>query len=242
MTRYFKNWRALIGVGIALILIGAGTHYYLARVRTYSFPINSADTISSWSFKGAYAGNDTLLAQAAADSNKLKGLLGQQKTTDYDDYDLYIGMGNDANLAGDGKTAYADYGKAAAIHPGKGLAYANLGHLFDELGAYRTAADAYAKAVAVEPAQIEYHIERLNFLVTRLPKDTAAVTAALADASVQFGDAAPILSIEAQWLEGQGRYADAITAWQAVKKLSPASRAAAIDAQIARDRAKVGAQ
>ncbi len=207
-----------------------------AAVYTGPFPINPADAIASWSFKGAYTGNATLVAQANADIAHLTSLLGTGK---YDDYDLYNGIGNDYNLLGDGQTAYRYYDKAAAVHPGKGLVYTNLGHLFDELGAYYTAADAYAKAVHVEPSVLEYHVMRLTFLTARLPKDNAAILAALSDASKQFGDTPAILSIEAEWLEGQGRYADAIKAWQTVKMLSPAGRQASIQAQIERDQAKL---
>lgn len=199
------------------------------------FALNAADAIASWSFKGAYTGNDTLIQQADADSAHLTALLGKGQ---YDDYDLHIGIGNDANLLGDGATAYAEYQKAVAIHPGKGLAFVNIGHLMDELGAYHSAADAYAHAVAVEPAVLEYHLERLDFLVTRFPTDNARIAAALTDAHNQFGDVAQELSIEAQWLAGQKRYADAVALWQRVKLISPGRDMTAIDAEIARLEAK----
>lgn len=200
-----------------------------------SFPINSSDILASWNFVGTDAGNAALTAATDDDRAKLTALLGKGQ---YDDYDLYIGLGNDANLEGDGKSAYTNYNKAATIHPNKGLAYANLGNLFDELGAYHTAASAYAKAVAVEPRELHYHLSRLDFLVRRFPTDSARLTAAFAYAHTQFGDTASILTIEAQWLEGQGRYADAIKVWQTVKQLSPSDRQAVIDAQIAKDQAK----
>ena len=204
-----------------------------------AFPINSVDTLASWNFAGVDAGNAALTAATDADRTKLTALLGKGQ---YDDYDLYIGLGNDANLEGDGSGAYMDYNKAATIHSNKGLAYENLGHLFDELAAYHTAADAYAKAVRVEPSQLQYHLSRLDFLVRRFGADNARLTAAFADAHKQFGDSATILIIKAQWFEGQGRYADAITTLQTAKGLSSADRQAAIDAQIARDKAKLAAQ
>lgn len=199
------------------------------------FPINAADTLLSWNFAGAYAGNATLTQQANADITHLTDLAGGGK---YDDYDLYNGIANDYTSLGNGAAAYQYYNRSIRIYPNKGLAYANLAHLMSELGAYHTAADAYAKAVSVEPGVLEYHIERLAYLTRQFPKDNALVLAAFADASKQFGDAAPILSIEAEWLESLGRYADAVKAWQTVKILSPADRQAAIDAQIARDQAK----
>ncbi|MHB8860626.1 MAG: hypothetical protein ACYC48_02730 [Minisyncoccota bacterium] len=199
------------------------------------FPINPADIIASWSFKGAYAGNATLIAQANADIVKLTGLIGKGQ---YDDYDLYDGIANDYSMLGDGRTAYQHYNHAIQIHPTKGLAYANLAHFMNALGAYRTAADAYAKAVSVEPGMLEYHLERLTYLTQQFPKDTSLITAALADATKQFGDNASVLTIKAQWLTSQGRYADAIKAWQTVKMLSPGKDTSAIDTEIARLQAK----
>lgn len=205
-------------------------------VYTGPFKVNAADTIVSWSFKGAYTGNSTLEAQANADITKLTNLIGKGQ---YDDYDLYNGIANDYNLLGNGKQAYAYYDLAFKIHPNKGLAYTNLAHLFVELGAYYSAADAYAKAVAVEPGMLQYHLERLKYLTTQFPTDNARIVSALTDASKVFGDTAPILTIEAEWLEGQGRYADAIKAWQRAKMLMPGQDTTAIDAAIARDQAKL---
>lgn len=205
----------------------------------YVFPLNRADSLASWSFTALDTGNAVLTAATDADKAKLAALLGGGM---YDDYDLYIGIGNDADLEGDGRAAYTAYDKAVAIHSNKGLAYANLGHLFDELGAYHTAADAYAKAVAVEPGVIQYHLARLDFLTKRFPTDETRLAAAFDDAHNQFGDTASVLSIKAEWLEGEGRYADAIKAWQTAKTLSSPDRRAAIDAQIARDKAKAAAQ
>lgn len=206
-----------------------------ARAAITPFPMNSADTLVSWSFAGAYAGNDTLTTQVSADIAHLTGLVGKGQ---YDDYDLYGGIANDYTYLGNGKTAYQYYNRAIQIHPNKGLAYVNLAHLMDELGAYHTAADAYAKATAVEAGMLEYHIERLNFLTGRFATNNAMIFSALADTSKQFGDNASILAIEAQWLTGQGRYADAIKAWQTVKMLSSQDRQVAVDAEIARLQAK----
>jgi len=199
------------------------------------FPIHAADTIISWNFKGVDTGDATRTAQTNADIANLKSLLGTGK---YDDYDLYLGMGNDNNLLGNGKGAYQNFNISISIHPKKGLAYANLAHLMDELGAYYTAADAFAQAVAVEPGTLMYHLDRIAYLTRQFPKDNARITAALTDANKQFGDNASILTIEAQWLSGQGRYADAIKAWETVKVLSPGKDTTAVDAEIARLQAK----
>jgi cytochrome c-type biogenesis protein CcmH/NrfG len=109
----------------------------------------------------------------------------------------------------------------------------------DGLGAYHTAADAYAKAVAVEPTVAEYRVDQLTFLTRQFPKDTALVSAAFASATTHLSRNASVYSLEAQWLTGEGRYADAIKAWQTVKTLSPGSDSTAIDTEIARLQAKL---
>ena len=225
-------------LSIAVIIgIGAGAWWYVrGSASVEPFPLNSADAIVSWTFAGAYAGNDTLVAQAQADRGKLQGLLGKGE---YDDYDLYLGMGNDENLIGNGAAAYDDYNRAINIHPDKGLGYVNLGHLMDELGAYRTAADAYAKAVTVEPAVLQYHVQRLTFLTRQFADDASVIQAALKDASDQFGDTPAILAIKAEWLTARKHYADAIQVWETVKTLSPANRQAAIQTEIDRLQAKL---
>jgi len=227
-----KN-KLLIGgvVVVALVLLGAGAWYYHAKVQVAAFPLHAGEQVSSWEFKGAYSGNDTLITQANADIQKLTDLLGKGQ---YDDYDLHIGMGNDYALMGNGAKAFEEYNKAIHIHQEKGLAYTNVANLFNQLGLYESAADAYTKAVSVEGGTLEYHLERLNYLTRQFPTDNARILAAFTDASTQFGDNASILAIEAQWLTGQGKYAEAIKAWQRAKLLSPGRDTSAMDAEIAR--------
>jgi tetratricopeptide (TPR) repeat protein len=226
--------RQWIVAGIILV-IAAGGFWYYTKTYVPTFPINPNDTIVSWSFKGAYTGNDALIQQANADIAHLTSLLGKGQ---YDDYDLYIGIGNDDNLLGDGSGAYQNYNRSIHIHPNKGLAFVNLAHLMDELRAFRTAADAYAKAVTVEPKVLQYHVERLNYLTRQFATENALLSAAFSDVSKQFGDTAPVLTIEAEWLTGQKRYADAIKAWETVKMLSPGKDMSAIDTAIARIKTK----
>lgn len=199
------------------------------------FPINPVDQITSWNFKGIYSGNAILTKQAQDDITLLTGLLGKGK---YDDYDLYNGRANDYSTLGNGTSAYQDFNRAIAIHPTKGLAFINLAQVMDKLGAHETAADAYTKAVAVEPGTLEYHVARLTYLTRQFASDTARISAAFSDASKQFGDAAPVLAIEAEWLTGQKRYADAIKAWETMQSLSMGKDTSAIAAEIARLQAK----
>ncbi|HET9641733.1 MAG TPA: hypothetical protein VFP46_02710 [Candidatus Paceibacterota bacterium] len=225
----------IIGAFVVIIATAFLSWRYLPKPAP-AFPIDPADVISSWSFKGTYTGNQPFTDQANADIAHLNALLGKGQ---YDDYDIHIGLANDYVLLGDGAKAYDEYDRAIAVHTEKGLGYANLAHLMALLGAKETAAKAYAKATSVEPGVLEYHLERLDFLTKTFPKDTPRLLSAFTDAAKQFGDVAQVLVIEAQWLEGQKRYADAIKALERAKLLSPGRDTSAIDAQIARDKAKL---
>lgn len=228
------QWRLLAGAILLLLLITVGLFYY-QRNAVPQFPIAAGDSITSWSFKGAYSGNTSLIASTQADITHLESLLGKGQ---YTDYDLDVGIALDYEHLGDGASSYKYYNRAIKLAPTTGLAYVDLANLMTELKAYGTARDAYAKAVAVEPGQIEYHIQRLTFLTQHFTQDTALVAAAFSDASKVFGDNADILSVEAAWLTNLGKYADAITAWKAARQLSPPSHWPAIDAAIARLQAK----
>ena len=235
MQMTHKGW---IMKGIILVIIvgiAVGILQY-QKTRIPAFPINSADTIASWSFKGAYAGNDTLIQNAQADIIHLTSLLGKGE---FDDYDLYDGMANDYTSLGDGENAYANYNRAIAIHPKKGLGYVNLGYFFDQLGASHTAADAYTKAVTVEPSMLQYRLELLRFLTIRFATDIARVNAAFADSDARYGAIAEVLIVKAQWLTTQGKYADAIDAWEKMKEISPGRDMTSVDTEIARLKAKL---
>lgn len=229
-----KRWA--IWAGIILVVFAGIALWKYESSRPKPFPINPADHIANWSFKGTYMGNQALTDQANADIARLTGLLGKGQ---YDDYDLHIGLGNDYDLLGNGQAAYDEFDRAIAIHSDKGLAYVNLAHLMSQLGANETAADAYTKAVTAEPSVLEYHLERLDFLTKTFPQDQPRLLAAFTDVSKVFGDVAQVLVIEAEWLEGQHRYADAIKALQRAKLISGNRDTSAIDAQIARDQAKL---
>jgi tetratricopeptide (TPR) repeat protein len=203
-------------------------------VEETTFPLNPSDTTIVWS-NGIYTGNETLMQNARVSTEKLLLLLGKGE---YDDYDIYEGIANNYASIGEGKTAYTYYNRAIRIHPQKGLGYVNLGHLMEQIHAYHTASDAFAKAVSVEPGVLEYHAQRIRFLTEQFPKENTLIFSALDDASKQFGDNSALLSIQAEWLTGQKKYTEAIAVWKTIRNLSSSDRQTAIDTEIARLQAK----
>lgn len=194
-----------------------------------AFPINAADTIASWTFKGTDTGNEALIAQTNANRATLVSLVGKGQ---YDDYDLYNGVANADGLLGDGKGAYQNYNRAIAIHPNRGLAYMNFAHLMNELGAYHTAKDAYARSVAFEPTVELYWLSYVNFLAGYEPKaDTTASVFAAAKKAIK--SAPDLLIAEANWLGSIGRFADAIADWKTVRPSVGTAQQASIDIEIA---------
>lgn len=130
------------------------------------FTLNSSDTIASWSFKGAYTGNETLVAKANSEIARLTDLLG---TGEYTDYILYVSIANQYDLLGDGANEFAYLKKALALDSTQtGLAWYNAGHLLTRLGAYATARTAFERAVAAELVP-QYSQALTDFLEAHYP-------------------------------------------------------------------------
>lgn len=229
-TGLFAGFGIVIVIGLAIVL-----WYHLRSTSAAGFPINPQDHLSSWSFKGAYTGQPEFVQKANDDLAKQRAYLRNGK---YDAYDVYVGIGNDYALLGNGRAAYQNYSHAIALMPKQGLAYTNLAALMAQLGAKYTAADAYQKGEQAEPGILTYHLEQLQFLTNYFATDTPRIVSALEDSSKQFGDVAQVLQIEANWLEGQHRYADAIKAWQQAILISPGRDVSGMQAAITRLKAK----
>ncbi len=227
------------GIAVLVLALGAGGWLLFRAPRVPAFPINPKDRIASWTFKGTYTGYPSFITKANTDLANLRMDMRQGK---YDPYDLYIGMGEDYVLLGNGKAAYNAFNHAIALYPNQGLAYTDLAALMSELGARYTAADAYQRAEVAQPSVLTYHLEQLNFLTNYFATDTPRVAAAFADSSKQFGDIAQVLQIEAQWLAGLGQYAKAIQAYQRAIAISPGRDVSGMERAIAQLKAKEARQ
>jgi tetratricopeptide (TPR) repeat protein len=233
--QFIKNhWLAEIIGLVILLLVAGGCWYYFAKVRVPAIPINPNDTIASWSFKSLYAGNDALTAQTNADIARLSGLLGKGQ---YPDYELFVGIAQDYDYLGDGKTEFQYLEKAIVAGPTGGVAWNNLGVLMEKLGALNTARAAYAQAVAVEPTVGAYQEAQLRFLTANFPQDTSAIETAFQNGMKNSADA-NLIPLEAYWLSSIGSTTAAISAWKEFATYVPASQQAAIDAEIAKLEAK----
>ncbi|HEX8946790.1 MAG TPA: tetratricopeptide repeat protein [Candidatus Paceibacterota bacterium] len=189
-------------------------------------PLDARDTIVSWTVP---VQGSAVTAQVQADIVSLSKKIGSGA---YPDDDLYIQIAQDYELLGDEQNAYQFYLLAAKKAPTKGLAFNNLGNLFAKLGAYHTAHEAYAKAVALEPSTELYWLSYLHFLTAY--ERTAPTTAPVFAAAVKATDAAPdVLIARATWEEAVGNFAGAIADWQAVRPQTGSEQQAAIDTKIA---------
>lgn len=112
------------------------------------FPVSSVDHISSWTWTGVYKDGATKQAATEQEIARLKGMVGKQGA---ETYDLYVGIAGQYELLGDGASSYRYLGKAIKEDGKRGLAYMNMGHLMESLGAFTTAGIAYDRAVALEP-------------------------------------------------------------------------------------------
>lgn len=126
------------------------------------YPIEKSDHISTWTWKGVYKDGAQKEADVEAEIDRIKGLLGKKEVSDYD---LYVGIASQYELIGEGKLAYTYLSKAIEMDPKRGLAYMNMGHLMEEMGAYATAHTAYDAAVAAEPTNPIYQSALQDFLI-----------------------------------------------------------------------------
>jgi len=231
-----KHWIAEVVGLVVIILIAIGCWQYFVEMRVQTVQINPQDSISSWSFKGIYTGNDALTAKANADIAKLTSLIGKGQ---YPDYDIYVGIAQDYDFIGDGKSEYQSLEKAIAVGPTGGVAWDNLGVLMEKLGALNTARDAYAKAVAVEPSVGAYQEAQLRFLTAHFPQDDTAIENAFNNGMKESADA-NLLPIDAEWLTSTGSTTAAISAWKEFAIYIPAAspQQSAINQKIAQLKAK----
>lgn len=154
------------------------------------------DTIASWDFKGAYAGNAELAAKAKAEIERLSGLIGKGQ---YSDVTLYVGIANQYDLLGDGKREYDTLANAIKASETLGLPWHNLGVLMARLGALRTARAAYGNAAFLQPELKFYHYAYLDFLTERMSDDAISIEKAFAAAAQNIGQDAYLSQLRSRW-------------------------------------------
>lgn len=163
--------------------------------------ISSKDNLSSWSFKGVYSGNAALEQKAQQDIaqtiSSLATLTGNNLQR------AYIKLGMQYESLGDGKNAYNSYLKVLntkeQYQENNAVAWAKLGDLLATLGAYNTAAVAYAKSTSALPKEPSLYVARITFLMHYLPQQKADIQAAFAEADKNIPGDASVAQLRAQY-------------------------------------------
>ena len=227
-------------VGAVSLALGAGGAWYWYTNYTQTFSVDSRDTITTWDFQGSHNDDGPNEQRVMEEIARLNERL-QDDETEPPDYQLYVGIAGQYTLLGDGKKSFEYLNKAFAEDPDRttGLAWRNMGVLMERLGALHSARIAYQQAVDAQPQMEGYHVELLNFLIAHDSEDRDAILAALDRAEKEFKTPAFAYLARAQWLEGQGSYGDAISAWERLKEVSPEGARADIDEKIARLRSQL---
>ncbi|HEC93988.1 MAG TPA: hypothetical protein ENI56_01270 [Candidatus Kaiserbacteria bacterium] len=193
-----------------------------------SFSIDPRDTNFSWRL------SNTAPATVIQKSNQeIHTLLGELHKGKYPDYDIYLQLGQEYEILGEGKQAYENYRTAGALSPSQGVAMNDIGSLMAHLGALHTAQNAYAQSVARQPAVSLFWVSYLTFLTQYEPKATGT-PAVFAQARKITHDNTNVLIIEAQWLASIGRNKEAISDWKIVRARVSGEQQRAIDERIAK--------
>jgi len=164
-SRFFSNKLTLVAL---VVLIGASALFVLLPLFVGSAPAGAGytlspnDHISTWQWHGAYLDGAQKESDTKKEIARLRSMFGKGSVSDYE---LYIGIASQYELLGDGKSAYQYLSGAIAKEPKKGLAYMNMGHLMEELGAFTTAHQAYDEAVRLEPTNQAFTSSQQNFLI-----------------------------------------------------------------------------
>ena len=223
----------LIGVA-AIVLIGLGVWFSMHSGSTVNRLV-AGEKIQNWNFQGAYTGNADLEKRAADEIARLQLQIGKGPETDYS---YYVSIASQYDLLGDGKNEYVYLNKALGIDAEHtGLAWFNLGALFERLGALKSARESYRRAAAAQNYQ-QYVNAYLEFLTQHFPDDETAINEAYSIAQQILGESPGLLEIRARWLEEKGKYKEALDDWRKIKTLTP-NASAAIDLEIKRLESKL---
>ena len=155
IKEWFAHTTVPVRIALGVVMVGSllvlTLTYGVARAPE-AYPLAQGESISSWNFKGAYQDGGIHEKEARDEIDRLKGLVDKGENR----YELLVAISSQQLLLGDGKSAFLYLSKAIELEPKKGLAYFNMGHLLEQLGALESARAAYTKAVAVEPTASEY--------------------------------------------------------------------------------------
>lgn len=169
IAQWLRESSLKVRVALGVVIVGGVFFLGLLLVALTAqgpYPLAPSDTISSWTFAGAYQDGGKNEVAVKSEIVRLKKLLGG----DTQDYEILVGIASQFVLIGDGKSAYLYLSKAIEENPNKGLAYFNLGHLMEQLGAIETARTAYTKAVQVEPENTVYRSYKAVFILAHPAK------------------------------------------------------------------------
>lgn len=160
--------------------------------------IAKGDTVTSWTFNGAYTGKADLITKAEAEIKRLSRLIGEGT---YSNMSLHVGIANQYELLGDGERAYEYLSRAIGKNENStsGLPWHNLGVLMERLGALETARMAYEESTLIQPEMKVYHYAYLEFLTTRVKDSAADIEKEYTAALKYLGQDSDILQLYAEW-------------------------------------------
>ena len=230
--------RTFIALGVLVALIAGGAWWWNDGRLSSPLSFVEGESITEWNFDGPYRDGGALEAQARAEIERFKGLLGNSK--DYTDYTLYIGIAGQHELLGEGRETYEYLLRALRVDAEKtGLAWHNLGVLYARLGAPKTALLAYERAKNAQSHIITYHTQYLSYFTDTFPDDRVALETAFAASEESLGALPDILRIRAAWLSDTGRIEEAIAEWEKIRTLTIPQARSGVDEEIARLRGKL---
>ncbi len=199
-----------------------------ATAPTPAFAIDPRDSGFLWKLP-----NPAPTSVIKKNQKEISSLTGELHKGKYSDYDIYLQLGQDYEIVGNGKQAYESYRTASALKPTQGVAMSNIGLLMTKVGALHTAQNAYKQSVLRQPSVSLFWVLYLKFL-TRYQPRASETPAMFALARTKTHNNTNVLITEAQWLASVGQTKKAISDWKIIRKSAQSQQQQAIDARIAR--------
>ena len=198
------------------------------RATAPTFSIDPRDAGFSWKLP-----NTAPASVIKKSQQEISSLTAELHKGKYSDYDIYLQLGQEYEIVGEGKQAYENYRTAATLEPSQGVAMSNIGLLMARAGALHTARNAYKQSVVRQPSVSLFWVLYLKFLAQYEPRATGT-PAVFASARTKTHNNTNVLITEAQWLASVGRVKDAIADWKIIRVSAPPQQQKAIDVRIAR--------
>ena len=213
MNTYLK-WGS---IAVLVAVIAGDALFFLGNKSTVTFfAIESNLLPREWQYKGFYTTPEQI-AKAQANIKTFQGRVGGSTE---EKYDIAVSIAQEYMHIGQGKEAYEYLLRAEKIDPINSITYQTMGTLFESTSALDAAEQAFKKGIETQPHIAQNHLVLIEFY-KRHNKEALTIDDTFVKALNSTDRNINLLKEYGQWLEGENRYSDSLSAWEEVFARDP---------------------